>query len=83
MYDLIEDVLAATFDNSILDTLEDQARLPLAELSAQGDPLAFATDSYIVGKIQLIWIPGRIALSTRLIGFLDIIRAPSRGRGPA
>ena len=51
MHDLIEDVFVASFDNSILDTLEDQARLPLAELSARGDRLAFTTDSYVVDPL--------------------------------
>ena len=33
------------------DPLEDQARLPLAELVAQGDRLAFTTDSYVVDPL--------------------------------
>jgi hydrogenase expression/formation protein HypE len=51
MHDLIEDVFVATFDNAALDPLEDQARLPLAEFVAQGDRLAFTTDSYVVDPL--------------------------------
>ncbi len=51
MHDLIEDVFVATFDNAAFDPLEDQARLPLAELVAQGDRLAFTTDSYVVDPL--------------------------------
>jgi hydrogenase expression/formation protein HypE len=51
MHDLIEDVFVATFDNAALDPLEDQARLPLAELASQGDRLAFTTDSYVVDPL--------------------------------
>lgn len=51
MHDLIEDVFAGVFDNAALDPLEDQARLPLADLTAQGDRLAFTTDSYVVDPL--------------------------------
>jgi len=34
MHDLIEDVFVTTFDDAALHPLEDQARLPLAELVA-------------------------------------------------
>ena len=51
MHDLIEDVFVATFDNADLDALEDQARLPLLELTAHGDQLAFTTDSYVVDPL--------------------------------
>jgi hydrogenase expression/formation protein HypE len=50
MHDLIEDVFVATFD-AAFDPLEDQARLPLAELVARGDRLAFTTDSYVVDPL--------------------------------
>lgn len=48
MKDLIEDVFVASFGNPMLNLLEDQARLPMAELAACGDRLAFTTDSYVV-----------------------------------
>jgi hydrogenase expression/formation protein HypE len=51
MHDLIEDVFVATVDNAAFDSLEDQARLPLAELVAEGDRLAFTTDSYVVDPL--------------------------------
>ena len=41
MHDLIEDAFVTTFDDAALHPLEDQARLPLAELVARatGPPL--------------------------------------------
>jgi len=48
MRDLIEDVFCGAFANPILATLEDQARVPLAELAKWGNRLAFTTDSYVV-----------------------------------
>ena len=52
MRGLIEKIVLPAFDNPLLATLEDQARLPLAELSALGDRLAFTTDSYVVTPIE-------------------------------
>lgn len=51
MHALIADVFAAPFDNPLLATMEDQARMPLAELAAHGDRLAFCTDSYVVDPL--------------------------------
>ena len=51
MHDLIADVFVAPFDNPLLATMEDQARIPLAELAAHGDRLAFCTDSYVVDPL--------------------------------
>ena len=48
MRDLIDDVFVASF---MSDALEDQARIPLAELLAAGDRLAFTTDSYVVDPL--------------------------------
>ncbi len=48
MKDLIDDVFVTAFDNAFLDTMEDQARFDLAALAAQGDRLAFTTDSFVV-----------------------------------
>ena len=48
MQELIEDVFVSNFDNPLLNDLEDQARLNIAELAARGDRLAFTTDSYVV-----------------------------------
>ncbi|MGA3251237.1 MAG: AIR synthase related protein, partial [Paraburkholderia sp.] len=51
MRDLIEDVFVSTFDNPMLAALEDQAVVPLAQLAACGDRLAFTTDSYVVDPL--------------------------------
>jgi len=51
MRDLIEDVFVSTFDNPLLAALEDQAVVPLAQLAAYGDRLAFTTDSYVVDPL--------------------------------
>ncbi len=48
MQELIDDVFVAQFDNPLLNDLEDQARLGIADLAARGDRLAFTTDSYVV-----------------------------------
>ena len=48
---LIEDVFLGAFANPVLDPLEDQAMLPLAELARHGDRLAFTTDSYVVDPL--------------------------------
>jgi hydrogenase expression/formation protein HypE len=48
MRGLIEKILLPAFDNPLLAALEDQARMPIAELAAKGDRLAFTTDSYVV-----------------------------------
>ncbi len=51
MRDLIDDVFVDSFANGLLAPLEDQARIPLAELLAAGDRLAFTTDSYVVDPL--------------------------------
>ena len=51
MRNLIEDVFLGAFDDPLLASLEDQAVLPLAELAAHGDRLAFTTDSYVVSPL--------------------------------
>jgi hydrogenase expression/formation protein HypE len=51
MKDLIDDVFVAAFDNELLAPLEDQARFDLASLAAQGDRLAFTTDSFVVDPL--------------------------------
>jgi len=48
MRDLIDDLVLGSFDNPMLAPLDDQARVPMAELAAGGDRLAFTTDSYVV-----------------------------------
>ena len=51
MRDLIEDVFLGAFNNPFLAPLEDQAVFSLAELAAQGDRLAFTTDTYVVSPL--------------------------------
>lgn len=51
MRDLIDDIFVRGFDNPILSQLEDQATFSLATLMAQGDRLAFTTDSYVVDPL--------------------------------
>ncbi len=50
MGELIEALFVKTFGGTA-QALEDQARLPLAEFSSQGDRLAFTTDSYVVDPL--------------------------------
>lgn len=52
MRGIIEKILVPAFYNPVLATLEDQARLSMAELAAQGDRLAFTTDTYVVTPIE-------------------------------
>ncbi|MCV6612756.1 MAG: hydrogenase expression/formation protein HypE [Amphritea sp.] len=52
MRDLIEDLFVGSFDNPDLNALEDQARFDLASLQAQGEQLAFTTDSYVVDPLE-------------------------------
>lgn len=51
MRSLIEEVFVRSFDNPLLATLEDQARIELLTLSGLGDRLAFTTDSYVVDPL--------------------------------
>ncbi len=51
MRTLIEDLLLPAFGNARADAMEDQARLPLAELALLGDRIAFTTDSYVVDPL--------------------------------
>ncbi|HIK43612.1 MAG TPA: hydrogenase expression/formation protein HypE [Leptolyngbyaceae cyanobacterium M65_K2018_010] len=51
MQDLITGVLVNQFQPQGPTVLEDQARLPLAELLTLGDRLAFTTDSFVVDPI--------------------------------
>ncbi|CAI1556874.1 Hydrogenase isoenzymes formation protein hypE [Serratia quinivorans] len=51
MQQLLEEIFLPAFANPLLDQREDQARLDLAELTQQGDRLAFTTDSYVIDPI--------------------------------
>ena len=51
MRDLIDDIFVNTFSNDHLSTLEDQARLTLANFDNEGDRIAMTTDSYVVDPL--------------------------------
>lgn len=51
MQDLIEALFISQFEGNLPPCLEDQARIPFEELTAQGDRLAFTTDSYVVDPL--------------------------------
>ena len=51
MKDLVDDVFLTAFDNPLLEPLDDQARLDLADLARHGDRLAFTTDSFVVDPL--------------------------------
>ncbi len=51
MQKLIHDYFMRSFNNPLLAQNEDQARLPLSSLAAQGDQLAFSTDSFVIDPI--------------------------------
>jgi len=51
MRELIERLVLPAFDNPLLATLEDQARIGLRGLAEIGDRLAFTTDSYVVSPL--------------------------------
>lgn len=51
MQQLINSLFMEAFANPWLAEQEDQARLNLAELTAEGDRLAFSTDSYVIDPL--------------------------------
>ncbi|MDP3554619.1 hydrogenase expression/formation protein HypE [Methylocystis sp.] len=51
MKDLIDDVFVAAFDNPLLASLDDSARMDLLDLAQYGDRLAFTTDSFVVDPL--------------------------------
>jgi hydrogenase expression/formation protein HypE len=51
MRDLINDVFVSTFDNPLLNSLEDQAIINFTSLKQHGNKLAFTTDSYVVDPL--------------------------------
>jgi hydrogenase expression/formation protein HypE len=51
MQDLITALFVSQFEGCVPTALEDQARIPIDELMAQGDRLAFTTDSYVVDPL--------------------------------
>lgn len=51
MQKLIDQLFINAFSNPFLQEREDQARLPLANFTQQGDRLAFTTDSYVIDPV--------------------------------
>jgi hydrogenase expression/formation protein HypE len=52
MRELIGSMVLGHFGNPLLAPLEDQARIAMSELAAQGDRLAFTTDSFVVDPLE-------------------------------
>ena len=81
MQQLIGDLFMQAFANPWLAEQEDQARLDLAQLSAQGDRLAFSTDSYVIdplffpggniGKLAVCGTANDVAVSGALPRYLS------------
>lgn len=51
MQSLIESLFLTAFSNPALNEREDQARIALTDLVAQGDRLAISTDSYVIDPL--------------------------------
>jgi len=49
--ELIDQIFIRAFNNPLLQTREDQAKIKLTELTQLGDRLAFSTDSYVIDPI--------------------------------
>lgn len=81
MQQLIGDLFMQAFANPWLAEQEDQARLSLASLTAQGDRLAFSTDSYVIdplffpggniGKLAVCGTANDVAVSGAIPRFLS------------
>ncbi len=81
MQQLINSLFMSAFDNPWLAAQEDQARLPVAELAAAGDRLAFSTDSYVIdplffpggniGKLAICGTANDVAVSGALPRWLS------------
>ena len=54
MQQLINSLFMEAFANPWLAEQEDQARLDLAQLVAEGDRLAFSTDSYVIDRCSFL-----------------------------
>lgn len=81
MQQLIDSLFMQAFANPWLAEQEDQARLPLASLTAHGDRLAFSTDSYVIdplffpggniGKLAICGTANDIAVSGAIPRYLS------------
>ncbi len=82
MQQLIASLFMQAFANPWLAEQEDQARLDLAQLTAQGDRLAFSTDSYVIDPL---FSPAATSASWRYAAPLTTWRSavPCRAISPA
>ncbi|VDR25176.1 Hydrogenase isoenzymes formation protein hypE [Raoultella terrigena] len=81
MQQLIASLFMQAFANPWLAEQEDQARLDLAQLAAQGDRLAFSTDGYVIdplffpggdiGKLAVCGTANDVAVSGALPRYLS------------
>ncbi len=81
MQQLINRLFMQAFDNPWLAEQEDQARLPVTELAASGDRIAFSTDSYVIdplffpggdiGKLAICGTANDVAVSGALPRWLS------------
>jgi hydrogenase expression/formation protein HypE len=82
MQQLINRLFMEAFNNPWLAEQEDQARIDLATLTAQGDRLAFSTDSYVIDPL---FFPAAISASSPSAARPTTWRsaAPFRATSPA
>lgn len=81
MQQLINSLFMEAFANPWLAEQEDQARLELAQLTAEGDRLAFSTDSYVIdplffpggniGKLAICGTANDVAVSGAIPRYLS------------
>ncbi|ELY4665330.1 hydrogenase expression/formation protein HypE [Cronobacter muytjensii] len=81
MQQLINRLFMQAFDNPWLAEQEDQARLPVTELAASGNRIAFSTDSYVIdplffpggdiGKLAICGTANDVAVSGALPRWLS------------
>ena len=85
MQQLINSLFMEAFANPWLAEQEDQARLDLAQLVAEGDRLAFSTDSYVIdplffpggniGKLAICGTANDVAVSGAMTSMAETARA--------
>lgn len=77
MQQLINSLFMEAFANPWLAEQEDQARLELAQLAAEGDRLAFSTDSYVIDPL---FSPAAISANWRFAARPTTWRSAARSR---
>ena len=71
MQQLINSLFMEAFANPWLAEQEDQARLDLAQLVAEGDRLAFSTDSYVIDPLFFPGTANDVAVSGAIPRYLS------------